>query len=444
MLATILVSATLSFASVGWKMLCTGPTYDARGASPWDIERFGTQFCYSDQLALWAARGLAAHVFPYEGTYTADGQLTGGVVEYPVMSGFFLWLVGLPADTDRQFVLFSGIALATVAVAVAVLLYAMVGRRAFLWSAAPALAMYVAYNVDVLPVLASVVGFALLTWSGGRLSPAARAYLAAIAFGIGGALKIYPLMFALPVALWLAYRTDGGRPPKLRWGSLFGVLGTAAGTVVLCNLPFALWQREGWLASFAFQSARRVENNTMAIWWWFPHMLGYDVAPHTALMTSVAGIATAIAFAVAVAWGWSVARRSGEYPWLEVSGALLVAFMVLGKVHSPQYILWLIPLLVLIRVRTLIVLAYFVVDIVMFYGIWRPFYLVPAGLDTQAVEVLTEVAVILRALLLAWFYIDFLRRAARPSASTVHRPVVHEDLESSDRAEEGAGDALQR
>ncbi|MGD4206338.1 hypothetical protein QT666_22485, partial [Xanthomonas citri pv. citri] len=65
-------------------------------------------------------------------------------------------------------------------------------------------------------------------------------------------------------------------------------------------------------------------------------------------------------------------------------------------------------------------------------------------LDTQAVEVLTEISVVLRALLLAWFYVDFLRRAARPSASTVHGPVVHEDLDSSNRAEEGADEALPR
>lgn len=444
MLAALLSSLVLSLVSVAWKATCTGPAYDATGSTPLEIQRYGTLFCYSDQRALWAARQLFQHVFPYQGTYTADGQLTGGVVEYPVLSGFFLWLVGLPVETDRGFVIAAGLALTVAAVAVSFLMYCLAGGRSFLWAAAPALALYVAYNVDVLPVLAVVAGVAVMLFPS-KLSPAARGYLAAVIFGIGGALKIYPLMFALPVALWLALRRRSDGRNRIAIGPLIGVLGTAGGTMVLANLPFALLQTEGWLASFAFQSARRVENNTMAIWWWFPHLLGYDVADRTALMTTVAGVATAVAFAVAVYWGWRVARRTGNYPWLPVSGALLASFMVLGKVNSPQYILWLIPFLILCRTRLPWVIAYFAVDLTMFYGIWRPFYLVPEGLPVAHIDVLTEVSVVVRAALLAYFYIDFLRRApatATASPSSVNGHVVDDDLGTSEQTEREAAQSV--
>ena len=458
MLSALAISLVLSLVSVGWKALCTGPSFDGTGSTSLEIQRYGTLFCYSDQRALWAARQLFHHVFPYQGEYTADGQLTGGVVEYPVLSGFFLWIVGLPADSDRAFVISAGLALTLAAVATTFLLYCLAGRRAFLWAAAPALAMYVAYNVDVLPVLTSVAGVAAILLPS-KLSTTARAYLAAVLFGVGGALKIYPLMFALPVALWVAYRRDAsGRLRFARW-HFVGVLAAAAGTMIAANLPFAIFQTEGWLASFEFQSARRVENNTMAIWWWVPHLFGYDVSSRTALMTAVAGLATAAAFVVAIVWGWRTARRDGAYPWLPVSGALLAAFMVLGKVNSPQYILWLIPFLILCQTRVIWILAYYVLDLVMFYGIWRPFYLVPEGLPVADVDVITQIAVIARAAIIAFFYCDFLRRAsggtAKPadtgrsidretSGATVNGGVVDNDLGAPQGAQSDATQARDR
>ena len=76
-----------------------------------------------------------------------------------------------------------------------------------------------------------------------------------------------------------------------------------------------------------------------------------------------------------------MAARRQHYPWIGVSAAMLCGFLLLHKVHSPQYTLWLLPFFVLLRVRWGWVVAYLVADLAMYVGIFRLFYLLNAGLD---------------------------------------------------------------
>ena len=48
---------------------------------------------------------------------------------------------------------------------------------------------------------------------------------------------------------------------------------------------------------------------------------------------------------------------------------MLIAYLLLNKVFSPQYILWLLPLLVLAGLRARIIVAYLVIDVVMLASI---------------------------------------------------------------------------
>ncbi len=431
--AATLVATASGLLSALWKSLCTGPTFGAGGATELEFSRYGTLLCYSDQRALWAARNLGAHVFPYQGTFTPDGGLTGGVVEYPTLSGLFLWAVGLPASTDRGFVLSAGVTLAVAAGIIAFLLHRLSGHRVWLWSFAPAVLVYSAYNVDMLPSLATVVAIAIVLWPGSRIAPVVRAYLGAIALGVGAGLKLYPLMFALPLALWLGFALHAEGRLRARWWHSIGVLATAGGVLLLANLPFAIWQTEGWLASFQFQSARRLDDNTMAIWWWVPHLLGFDVADRTSTTTTIAAVATAIGLAAAVTLGWRSARRFGVFPWLQVSGAMLAAYMLLNKVNSPQYILWLIPFFVLLRVPVRWVLVYFAADLALFFGYFRRLALMPDSSQWIGLETLLGIGVLLRAGMLAYFFFAFLRAdvsvgrktlmSGSTSTSTSEKPV---------------------
>jgi hypothetical protein len=418
-LTAALVTAALGVLSTLWKAACTGGPLLEHGVTTLGLRAYGSRLCYSDLLVLWQYRELADHAAPYAGAYTADGQITGGVIEYPVLGGLFLWLTGLPADTDGVFIIITGLVLTAAAVAGTLVLYTLVGARAYLWAAAPAIAVYTAYNIDVLPAVATIVAIAVVAWRGLSWGPVPRAYAAAAVLGIGGALKIYPLMFALPIALWAALSVSPTRRLVMRWGALVGVLATAAGVMVLVNLPFALMSWEGWLASFRFQSVRRIDDNSMALWWWVPHLLGFDVSDRTAALTLVAAAATAAALVAATVVGLRITRDEGVFPWLAVSASFLAAFMLLNKVNSPQYIVWLLPFFVLLRVRVRWVLLYFLVDLAIFFAYFRPFALWADGLPTAGLPALLALGILVRAGLLAYFAVAFLRA---PPALLEHTP----------------------
>ena len=87
-----------------------------------------------------------------------------------------------------------------------------------------------------------------------------------------------------------------------------------------------------------------------------------------ALMTA-ATLATALGIAAAYLAAWLAARRSGLFPIAGAAVAVLAAYLVLNKVFSPQYIIWLLPLLVLAGFRVGELLFYVLLDPVMFVAL---------------------------------------------------------------------------
>ena len=267
--------------------------------------------------------------------------------------------------------------------------------RALIWALAPPLVLYAFHNWD-LPVVACAVGavYAVHGWRTPR-PLVDRAVVAAVLLGVGFAFKLYPGMFVLPLALLVLTAPGRGAPPD--WRGALRVTLAAAATVVLINLPFALAGYEGWRASFTFQEQRKVDITTNSIWYWGlrpwsePNDLAFQAAVDRLSPTLVL-----LSFAVALAVGWWRWRRTGDaYPWIGVSAAMLCGFLLLHKVHSPQYTLWLLPFFVLLRLRWGWIVAYLVADLAMYVGIFRLFYLlndradisIIGGVAAQAVAV---------------------------------------------------------
>jgi uncharacterized membrane protein len=317
-----------------------------------------SRLCYNDLQPLYGARGVQEGVFPYvDGGLVAD-ELTGGAIEYPVLTGVFMWLSGLFAEDANSFLVVSAALLAPFGLLVAYHLSVMSGRRALLWAAAPAVVLYAFHNWDLLPVAASVAGFYL--WSKDR------SLAAAALFGVGGALKTYPLFFLAPLVLDLVSRKEA------RAGLRAAAAG--AGTFVLINLPFLLINPRGWWATYHFHGERGPNYDSI----WF---LGWPSwAPER--VNLVTGGLIGASFVVILLYGWVRSRGDGAYPFLQTCGALLAAFLLFNKVHSPQYTLWVLPFFALLSVSWLWWVAYSVVDLLVYVGVFRWYFdLVYGGLD---------------------------------------------------------------
>jgi uncharacterized membrane protein len=380
----------------------------AQCLAPWDGRQF-SRLCYNDIQPLFYARSVAT-TFPYIHGVLHNDQLTHGAIEYPVLTGLFMyasahlgrWLPFLPhadASSDNEYLYDSALLLAPFALVISLLLASMARRRALLWALAPALILYAFHNWDLLVVAAAVAGF----WCWHR----ERTGWAAFWFGIGGALKLYPLMFLAPLMLERIMARDGK-------GAVKTVL---AGLVppVLINLPFILINSSGWFATYAFHEQRWADYNSIWVWFVGAHFAGMTLPTFGVdALNGITGLLTGGFMLMALALGWVLARKSREYPTLQVSGAMLASFLLWNKVHSPQYALWILPFFVLLDVAIWWWAAYAVADLVVYAGIFRWFYdFVYQGTDFTLAKRALIFGVWSRAvLLLALFGVFLLARVA--------------------------------
>jgi uncharacterized membrane protein len=379
------VCALVLFGAFLFKNQCTAP-------EGWDGRQY-SRLCYNDIQPLYGIRGIHVDQFPYVAGSLENQELLNGAIEYPVLTGVFMWLGGLLVDDTNSYLRITAVLLAPFALITAYLLAQMTGRRALMWAAAPALVLYAFHNWDVLAVAAAVIGI-WLWWRD-------RDVGAAVMFGVGGALKMFPAFLLAPLCLYVAR--------KRGWAQAFWVGLAGVATLVAINLPFALGNLDGWWATYEFHSLRL--GNFDSIW-----NLGFPTLTPEALNLVTGGL-TAIGFVVALAIGWWRSRGDGTYPFLQVSAALVATFMLFGKVHSPQYTLWILPFFALTSVSIGWWIAYSVVDLAVYIGVFRWFYdFSYRGQDFTFFKKLMIAGVWGRALLLAALYALFLWARPAPGA----------------------------
>jgi uncharacterized membrane protein len=332
--------------------------------------------CYSDIKLFYRYRDIGSMPLPY-----VHGGLRG-FNEYPVLTGLFAWSTARLAANPAQYLMVSAALLGTVALGVAYVLDRITGWRALLWAGAPAIALYAFHNWDVLAVAASVLGI----WCWLRGHPT----WAAVCFGVGGALKLYPVLFVVPLTLdQLSCR---GR------GKAVTILAIGLGTAAAINLPFMIMNFGGWFGTYRFHSSR--PPNIDSLWGVVLNARRWDVTRLNLLSTGL----MLITFLTVLAAGQIRSRRDGSYPFVQVCGALLAGFLLWNKVQSPQYTLWILPFLVLLRVRLVWWLLYAALDFLVYVSV---LYLGPKSFDLARPYL--RLSVYGRAALLAALIALFLR-----------------------------------
>ncbi|MDP1803854.1 MAG: hypothetical protein Q8K72_01685, partial [Acidimicrobiales bacterium] len=164
-----------------------------------------------------------------------------------------------------------------------------------------------------------------------------------------------------------------------------------------------------------------VDLTTNSIWYWgfrpesdepwIQHLMDW-LSPTLVLLSFAAAAGIGL-------WRW---RRSGVYPWVGVSAAMLCGFLLLHKVHSPQYTLWLLPFFVMMAVPWRWVVGYLLADLAMGIGIFRWFYTINVSKGSGIWEGFSAQAVALgvwgRAVLLVVLFVVFLTVPDRFTAAT--------------------------
>jgi uncharacterized membrane protein len=356
----------LTLASYVSKTPCVGPPYDEAGVSA-NVANAYRLVCLTDIQVLWVGRGIDEHRFPYvdgrlDTSQGEPGQLLDGAIEYPVLTGLFMWFTALPAGNSGQYLALSAFVLLPIALLIAWQLVCLVGWRALVYAAAPAVVFYSVYNWDLLAV-AWVLG-AVLAWRRGRYD------WAAVLLGLGAATKIYPGFFLLPLLIERLVAGDRRGAAK--------VAGLGAGSWLAVNLPFMLANWDGWWATYAFQAGRVPDLSTNSIYFWgFPEW-------SIEAVDAFSGTVIAVSWLAALVTGYVLRHRYGGYPWIQVSAAMLFSFLAFNKVYSPQYALWVLPFLALIAVRWGWWVVYWGIDAILFIGLFRWYHDADSALAYQA------------------------------------------------------------
>ncbi len=356
------------------------------------VDNRNRYLCVNDIQVLYVQRDMDDGQFPYIHGDLVDGVLQNGAIEYPVLTGLFAWLPTQVASNDSEYLVATAALLAPFSLLTAWLLWQMVGRRALLYALAPPLVWYSFHNWDLLVVAATVLAF--YAWWKNRTT------MAAVLLVIGGCLKLWPLFFLAPLVL--SQLREGDRRAAV------GVTITAVGTFVLINVWFVVVNVDGWLASYQFQALRDADITSNSFWYWGLRSVDNGT------LNVVVPILLALSFTVALTYGWRRARRLGEaYPFLQVCAAILCAFLLFNKAHSPQFALWLLPFFVMLRLRWGWWATYLVLDAALYVGLFRWYY--ERALDQ--VFGLAKVAMLVgvwgRVLMLVALFVVFLR--SRPA-----------------------------
>ena len=356
---TALVTASLAGSALGFlnKAACRSGDWNVY------LKQFQAH-CYTDIYPLYFGEHLSSGKVPY---YDHP-------VEYPVVIGAAMqavaWLVRPIADPyvrGREFFDLTVVLLALFSLA-GTLATAYAAGRSRRWTAlgvalAPGLILAAFINWDLIAM--GLVALGMAAWA------ARRTVLAGVLLGLAVATKFYPVFFFGPLLLLCL------RAGRLR---AFGVAAASAAAAWLAvNLPVALAAPAGWYRFYSLSTTRAADWGS--IWYYFE-------TEHWPLLGSLSekglNALSALVFAVGcvlIAALILAAPRRPRVP--QVFFLVLAVFLLANKVWSPQYVIWLVPLVVLARPRVWAYAAWQAAEVGYFFAIWAYLITVAAGAPVE-------------------------------------------------------------
>lgn len=342
----------------------------------WSNQRPFVDYCYSDVIALYGDDHIEqSGAFPYKTSWIENAGTPAQqvhYVEYPVLTGLFMWVGGRVADGYEHlardgllparlnvtvYFYFMALCMALAWLLVVRFVGRLAGgdrRPALLVAVSPLVIDQLFTNFDA-PAVLLATG-ALLAWS------RRRALLTGALLGLGGAAKLYPLLLLIPLlALCL-------RAGELRAGAR--AVAGAAGAWIVVNAPIAILFPSGWSYFYRLSSQRGVGLESLFnVVPFFTGSAGLDPnlgpnqTPVTVNAVSGAGLVVAC---LAICW---LAMRAPVRPRLpQLCLLVIVAFLLTSKIYSPQYSLWLVPLAALALPRWRVLVPWMTLDAL----VWVP------------------------------------------------------------------------
>lgn len=323
--------------------------------------------CYSDLPALFSERAFGKGQWAFSGGDQA--------VEYPALQGVVMWATAkVSPDGPVSYFNFSAILIALLFIASALLVYRIKPESALLYALAPTGILSLFINWDLWAIVTTLLA---IYWFDRKQELASAAIL-----GVSIATKFFPIVLLLPIAIIYMRRQE------VKKGIHY--LATALGTFVAINIPFVLTTPTGWWRFYELNLHREADWGSL---WYALSVFGVnlDHINYFAIQTLLIGVAVVAIFLLQTQETLSLA---------ESSIFIFIVLMTVSKVYSPQYVLWLTPLVVL-ALRDKRDLGWFwfwqIAEVVYHLAIWQHLALLTGahfGLPVKAYAAITLLRIV--------------------------------------------------
>lgn len=386
---------------------------DQSGERPWITG------CYNDIVPLYGARGLddpTRNPYSYAWVENDDGPVRH--LEYPVVTGYFMWAAAWLGAQYEAFAEATGVLPASLDVAVYFTITAILLGMAYLWAvastarltgrriwdtmlmcASPLLVVHAFTNWDLIAI--ALTAAAMYAWSRGRT------VWAGLAFGLGAAAKLYPALLLGPL-LVLCLRAG-----KMRQWGVTAATATAAWLAV--NLPIYLAYPQAWGEFFRLNTTRGPEWDS----WYFlaglvvPALPWTDADGRASALLNFLSLALFTLCCAAIAYLALAAPRRPRFG--QLAFLVVVAFLLTNKVFSPQYALWLLPLAVLALPRWPRLMVWQLAEVAVWYLLMLSFSTDAMGLPIYPFAI----AAVVRGALLISLAVRIVREILHPEMDVV-------------------------
>lgn len=270
--------------------------------------------CYSDLPALFSERTFGKGGWVFSGGDQA--------AEYPALQGLVMWATAkVSPDGPVSYFNFSAILLSLLFIATCFLVYQMKPDVAIIYALAPTgvLALFINWDLWAIPTMLLAI-----YWFDRK-----REFASAAILGVSIATKFFPIVLLLPIVIIYLRRHE------IR--SAVQYLLVSLGTFVAINLPFALTTPEGWWRFYSLNLDRDADWGSL---WYALGVFGINLANinYLSILTLLIGVAVVAIFLL---------QTKETLTLAESSLYIFIVLLTVTKVYSPQYVLWLTPLVLL-------------------------------------------------------------------------------------------------
>ena len=316
-------------------LLIAGYLFHAPGtAHADDYQAYGySALNYSDIIWLYLRDQATTHLRPF-----LDYRL-----EYPPLTGGLIYALGFARDLRLYFALTYGV-LSICALATVAALNGLPGTKRWYFAATPALIFYTGLNWDLAAI--AMLALALLAYDRRRDGWGTAALVLAIW------LKLFPIVFLLSIVI--------ERLRERRYRAAATISGIFIVGSLALNLPLARANLAGWGYFFTFNTSRQAEPS---LWTLLPP-LGVARIDSISLGMLVVGSLVLTAFAY----------RAKCPVALPLGGAVLLWWLCINKVYSPQYGLWVYLVLALLSFPSGLWRAFILLDLAYYYASFQILY----------------------------------------------------------------------